>query len=169
MSSAGGQQKDREIAIDATDRIIKSSLQTRKGLIMKHLLIYLLSIGSACLPPGSEASEVDGPPNIVFVLIDDLRHDTFGHMGHPFIETPHIDQLAQEGMRFTNAFVTTSLCSPARASFLSGRYMHHHKVVDNSSLLEKDIPTFPQMLQQADYRTAFIGKWHMGGSSDAAR
>lgn len=136
---------------------------------MKHLLIYLLSIGSACLPPGSEASEVDGPPNIVFVLIDDLRHDTFGHMGHPFIETPHIDQLAQEGMRFTNAFVTTSLCSPARASFLSGRYMHHHKVVDNSSLLEKDIPTFPQMLQQADYRTAFIGKWHMGGSSDAAR
>ncbi len=117
----------------------------------------------------SDASQPQHQPNIVFILIDDLRHDTFGHAGHSFIQTPHIDQLAQGGLQFTHAFVTTSLCSPSRASFLTGRYMHNHKVIDNSSLMNKSIPTFPRRLQQAEYRTAFIGKWHMGGSSDAAR
>ncbi len=108
-------------------------------------------------------------PNIVFVLIDDLRHDTFSHMNHPFVETPHIDGLATGGMRFTNAFVTTSLCSPSRASFLTGQFMHHHKVVDNADLMPQGTVTFPQLLQTANYETAFIGKWHMGGSSDEAR
>ena len=61
------------------------------------------------------------PPNIVFILIDDLRYDTFGYMGHPFVETPQIDSLAKGGLQFTNAFVTTSLCSPSRASFLTGQ------------------------------------------------
>jgi len=108
-------------------------------------------------------------PHIVFVLIDDLRHDTFSHMQHPFIETPHIDALATGGLQFTNAFVTTSLCSPSRASFLTGQYMHHHKVVNNADLMPEGTVTFPQLLQAANYETAFVGKWHMGGSSDAAR
>ncbi len=136
---------------------------------MRHLLIFILFICSFCLQIKSNSTEPVVRPNIVFILVDDLRHDTFGHAGHPFIQTPHIDQLALGGLRFTNAFVTTSLCSPSRATFLTGRYMHNHKVVDNSSLLDKQEKTFPQMLQQADYQTAFIGKWHMGGSSDAAR
>jgi N-acetylglucosamine-6-sulfatase len=136
---------------------------------MKHILIGLFIIGSVCFAQDSGARGSNRFPNIVFILIDDLRYDTFGHMEHPFIQTPHIDKLAQGGMRFTNAFVTTSLCSPSRASFLTGRYMHNHKVVDNSSLMDKNTQTFPQLLQQADYKTAFIGKWHMGGSSDAAR
>ncbi|MDP6721475.1 MAG: sulfatase-like hydrolase/transferase, partial [Pirellulaceae bacterium] len=105
------------------------------------------------------------PPNIVFILIDDLRYDTFGYMGHPFVETPHIDALAKGGMQFTNAFVTTSLCSPSRASFLTGQYMHNHKVVDNADRMPAGTVTFPQLLQQAGYETAFIGKWHMGGST----
>ena len=108
-------------------------------------------------------------PNIVFILIDDLRYDTFGYMGHPWIETPHIDALAQGGLRFTNAFVTTSLCSPSRASFLTGQYMHNHKVVDNAQRMPEGTRTFPQLLQGAKYQTAFIGKWHMGGSSAAPR
>lgn len=108
-------------------------------------------------------------PNIVFILIDDLRYDTFGFMGHPFLETPHIDALASGGMQFCNAFVTTSLCSPSRASFLTGRYMHNHKVVDNVAPMPRGTVTFPQLLQKARYKTAFIGKWHMGGSSDAPR
>ncbi|WP_153558074.1 sulfatase family protein [Roseimaritima sediminicola] len=108
-------------------------------------------------------------PNVVFILVDDLRYDTFGFMGHPFVETPHIDRLAERGLQFTNAFVTTSLCSPSRASFLTGQYTHHHKVVDNQDLMPADTVTFPQHLRQAGYETAFIGKWHMGGSSDAAR
>ncbi len=107
--------------------------------------------------------------NLVFVLIDDLRYDTFGFMNHPFVETPNIDALAQQGLQFTDAFVTTSLCSPSRASFLTGQYMHNHKVVDNADRMPKDTQTFPQLLQKAGYETAFIGKWHMGGSSDARR
>lgn len=115
------------------------------------------------------SAESPGRPNVVFILIDDLRYDTFGFMGHPFVETPHIDALAKGGLQFTNAFVTTSLCSPSRASFLTGRYMHNHKVVDNADRMPAGTLTFPQLLQNADYQTAFIGKWHMGGSSAAPR
>lgn len=118
---------------------------------------------------GSLTAVAADTPNIVFILIDDLRHDTFSHMNHPFVETPHIDRLASGGLRFTNAFVTTSLCSPSRASFLTGQFMHHHKVVDNADLMPEGTVTFPQLLQAAKYETAFIGKWHMGGSSDEAR
>lgn len=108
-------------------------------------------------------------PNFVFILIDDLRADMFGFQGHPFIETPRIDQLAEEGICFNNAFVTTSLCSPSRASFMTGMYMHHHHVVDNNNLMKKGTVIFPQVLQKAGYETAFVGKWHMGGSSDEPR
>ena len=135
---------------------------------MRQLSLWVLCMWFTC-PSETIATAPRSGPNIVFILIDDLRYDTLGHMNHPFIETPRIDQLASGGMRFTNAFVTTSLCSPARASFLTGKYMHNHKVVDNASLLDKQTQTFPQRLQQASYQTAFIGKWHMGGSSDAAR
>ena len=111
----------------------------------------------------------DTRPNMVFILVDDLRYDTFGFMGHSFVETPHIDGLARGGVHFVNAFVTTSLCSPSRASFLTGQYMHNHRVVDNQGLMPAGTMTFPQRLRSAGYETAFIGKWHMGGSSDAAR
>ncbi len=108
-------------------------------------------------------------PNFVVILIDDLRYDTFGYMGHPFVETPQIDQLAAGGLQFTQAFVTTSLCSPSRASFLTGQYMHRHKVVDNADAMPAGTLIFPQLLQRAGYATAFIGKWHMGGASAAPR
>ncbi len=131
------------------------------------------SVVSFLLLFGSHGAVCDADPvmrpNIVFILIDDLRYDVFSHMNHPFVETPHIDSLAAGGMQFENAFVTTSLCSPARASFLTGRYMHNHRVVDNSDRMPEGTVTFPQLLQQTGYETAFIGKWHMGGSSDAIR
>jgi len=129
------------------------------------ILVFWLCITSI----GESAVESAGRPNIVFILIDDLRYDTFGFMGHPFVETPHIDALAKGGLQFTNAFVTSSLCSPSRASFLTGRYMHNHKVVDNVDRMPEGTLTFPQLLQKADYQTAFVGKWHMGGSSSAPR
>jgi N-acetylglucosamine-6-sulfatase len=109
------------------------------------------------------------PHNVIFILVDDLRYDAMGFMGHPFLKTPHIDALARGGVHFRNAFVTTSLCSPSRASILTGQYVHNHKVVDNNDLAPAGTIFFPQYLQKAGYQTAFIGKWHMGGSSDAPR
>ena len=108
-------------------------------------------------------------PNIVFILADDHRYDILGCLGHPWIKTPHLDALAASGVLFENAFVTSSLCSPSRASILTGQYMHTHLVRDNFSPLPASLPTFPALLQKAGYRTGFLGKWHMGGDSDAPR
>jgi len=72
-------------------------------------------------------------PNIVFVLVDDLRWDDFGAAGHPFAETPNIDRLAAEGARFLNAFASTPLCSPSRASILTGQYVRTNGIVDNTA------------------------------------
>ena len=92
-----------------------------------------------------------------------------GWAGHPFLETPNLDRLAREGVVFENCFVTTSLCSPSRASILSGQYAHLHRVLDNSTPLPADTPIFPVELQRAGYETGFFGKWHMGGESDEPR
>jgi N-acetylglucosamine-6-sulfatase len=103
-------------------------------------------------------------PNIVFVLVDDLRWDELGVAGHPFVRTPNIDRIAREGAIFRNAFVTTPLCSPSRASFLTGQYAHTHGITDNvdRSAASHKVVTFPLLLHQSGYETAFIGKWHMG-------
>lgn len=106
--------------------------------------------------------------NILFILTDDQRFDALG-MLNPYYTTPRLDALAQNGVLCENAFVTTALCSPSRASILSGQYAHTHGVLDNETPLPDDTPIFPVVLQQAGYRTGFMGKWHMGGSSDAPR
>jgi N-acetylglucosamine-6-sulfatase len=106
------------------------------------------------------------PKNVIFILVDDLRHDVFGFTGHPWLETPNLDALARGGVRMRNAFVTTALCSPSRASILTGQYAHRHRVVDNNNPVPPGTLFFPQYLQRAGYDTAFIGKWHMGGESD---
>ncbi len=105
-------------------------------------------------------------PNIIFVLCDDHRFDCMGVAGHPFIETPHMDAMAHEGVMLPRAYVTTSLCSPSRASILTGQYAHNHRVVDNYHPVDPKLVFFPQQLQKAGYQTAFIGKWHMGGEID---
>jgi arylsulfatase A-like enzyme len=101
-------------------------------------------------------------PNIVFLLSDDQSYGTMGHDGEPWMRTPGLDRLAAEGVRFTRAFVTTSLCSPSRASFLSGRWARSHGVFDNQAGLPRDLPTFASELRAAGYDTVYVGKWHMG-------
>jgi len=107
-------------------------------------------------------------PNILFVLTDDQRYDELGFM-NPVLQTPNMDALAKRGVHFRNAFVTTSLCSPSRASILTGMMMHNHGVIDNNRPLPEGLELFPARLQSAGYQTAFVGKWHMGGEISAPR
>ena len=103
------------------------------------------------------------PLNVVFILSDDHRYDFMGFTGKvPFLETPNMDKMATEGAHIQHTFVTTALCSPSRASILTGQYSHHHQVVDNQSMVSDTSVFFPQYLQAAGYETAFFGKWHMG-------
>jgi N-acetylglucosamine-6-sulfatase len=106
------------------------------------------------------------PRNVVFILSDDHRHDAMGFLGHPFAKTPAMDSLARNGAHVRNAVVTTALCSPSRASILTGLYTFRHRVIDNNRPIPPGTVYFPQYLQKAGYATAFIGKWHMGGESD---
>ncbi len=109
------------------------------------------------------------PRNVVFILSDDHRYDAMSFMGHQFAETPHMDSIAKNGVHLKNAFVTTSLCSPSRASILTGLYTFRHRVIDNNRLVPDGTQFFPQYLQKAGYSTGFIGKWHMGGHHDNPR
>ncbi|HTU99270.1 MAG TPA: sulfatase [Luteitalea sp.] len=106
------------------------------------------------------------PRNVVFILTDDHRHDALGVAGHPLARTPNMDALAKGGARMRNAFVTTALCSPSRASILTGTYAHTHGVVDNFTPIPPTLPNLGQLLKGAGYQTALIGKWHIGNEDD---
>lgn len=103
-------------------------------------------------------------PNIVFVLVDDMRWDDLHCTGHPFVQSPNADRLAREGANFTSAFAVTPLCSPSRASFLTGQHPHRHGIVDNTdrSPASHQLTTWPRILHDQGYETSFVGKWHMG-------
>ncbi len=107
------------------------------------------------------------PRNVVFILADDHRYDAMSFLGHQFAQTPVLDSLAKNGVYMKNALVTTALCSPSRASILTGLYTFRHRVIDNNRPIPRGTVYVPQYLQKAGYATAFLGKWHMGGDSDA--
>ena len=129
--------------------------------ILSCLLILAAILFASCSEPEPAA---DTRPNVVFVLLDDVRWDDLGAGGHPWVQTPNFDRVAHEGALFTNAFAATPLCSPNRASILSGQYAHTHGIIDNVDRSEQShqLVTFPRLMHDAGYETAFIGKWHMG-------
>src|SRR5919108_4410830 len=113
----------------------------------------------------------DPPRSVIMILSDDHRYDfmSFVRGAPPFLRTPNLDRMAAGGLHIANAFVTTALCSPSRASIFTGQYAHRHGVVDNTSGIPPGTVFFPQLLQQAGWQTAFIGKWHMGEDADDPR
>jgi arylsulfatase A-like enzyme len=136
---------------------------------MRRSAGLLLIIGvSACSGTLNAPANTQVPdtarPNIVVVLVDDLRFDEFRAGGHPYLETPNIDRLASEGAMFVNAFHAVPLCSPNRATLLTGQYPSRHGIIDNIArdLTSHHLQTFNIPLQRSGYRTAFLGKWHMG-------
>jgi len=107
-------------------------------------------------------------PNIVFFIADDVSQDDFGCYGHPVIKTPHIDSLAANGMRFDNAYLTTSSCSPSRCSIITGRYPHNTGAPELHVRLPQQQVRFPELLREAGYYTVLSGKNHMFANKDRA-
>ena len=108
---------------------------------------------------------VEQKPNVVLIIADDHRADWMGHKGNPFMKTPNLDRMAAEGISFKNAFACSGVCSPSRASILTGRYAHRASAPEiiwqNNSFLRTQ-HTFAEPLKAAGYRTAYIGKLHLG-------
>ncbi len=129
---------------------------------MKRLLLLF---ALPCLALAAPAKR----PNILFILTDDQRWDALSLAGHRHLRTPNIDRLGREGVHFRNAFCTTSLCSPSRASILSGLYAHAHGVTNNFTEYPAALQSFPRVLQAQGYDTAYLGKWHMGEDNDEPR
>jgi N-acetylglucosamine-6-sulfatase len=126
------------------------------------LLFYLLTM------VGFVSSYAQRPKNIIFILSDDHRYDYMGfHPESPeFLNTPGMDRMAEEGAHLANAFVSTSLSSPSRASILTGQYPFRHGVVDNYNVMPDGTPLFSEALQEAGYQTGYFGKWHIGHDHD---
>lgn len=100
-------------------------------------------------------------PNIIWIYADDHDQAAISAYGSELIETPHIDRLAREGTRFANSFVTNSICAPARAVILTGKFSHRNGHRDNKSTFDGSQRTFPKLLREAGYQTAITGKWHL--------
>ena len=150
----------------------KSYMTTNRREFLKSLGLATVALpfatGCASAQPLFNAGKK--PRNVIFILSDDHRYDFMGFLNKPkFLKTPNMDRMAREGAYIKYATVSTALCSPSRASILTGQFAHRHGVVDNNSRVPAGTRFFPQDLQKAGWQTAFMGKWHMGHASDEPR
>jgi len=122
-------------------------------------LLVVLAAATAC--QAQTPSPVASRPNIIFLLTDDQRADALGISGHPVLETPHIDRLARDGVRFTEAHVVAPVCMPSRVSFMNGQYERVHRIGFSSPNVLSETQwnqTYPALLRNAGYHVGFVGK-----------
>lgn len=133
-----------------------------RGMVWTALLCCLCAAGLP-IPSAPSDRAIGRRPNVLIILLDQLRAQSLGCMGNPDVRTPNIDRLAAEGLLFRQTFANTPVCCPARANLITGRYAHKNGMVANDLRLRESEVTLAKQLRQAGYRTGFIGKWHLDG------
>lgn len=129
---------------------------------MRSIVTSVVFLGAVCQLAANSAAVESKRPNVLVLFADDWRHDTLGCAGNPIVKTPHLDQLAREGFRFTHHCVTTSICGVSRASLFTGQWMSRH---GNPAFLAFKTPwaeTYPGLLRSNGYFVGHVGKWHNG-------
>ena len=135
---------------------------TKQSILI--LLVGMLFCG-ACQQTEKQVEETpQKKPNILFIMSDDHAYQAISAYSNHLTETPNIDRIAKEGMLFTNACVTNSICAPSRAVILTGKHSHLNGKIDNMFPFDTTNITFPQLLQNAGYQTAMFGKLHFGNN-----
>lgn len=125
-----------------------------------YLLIFILLTGLSCSEKVGK-KEGDQQPNIVFIMSDDHSYQTLSAYDDRYIHTPNLDRIAEEGVVFTNSFVSNSICGPSRAVMLTGKHSHMNGQIDNFTTFDNTQPNFAKYLQSAGYQTSLVGKWHL--------
>ncbi|MBP0903868.1 sulfatase [Mariniflexile gromovii] len=139
----------------------------KRFIVLKLVSAVLLMAMVSCRIQGVETLKKKQPterPNIIFMMSDDHAYQAISAYSDHLIQTPNIDRIAKEGIKFTNACVSNSICAPSRATILTGKHCHIHGKVDNVFPFDESQTTFPQLMQQAGYQTAMFGKLHFGNN-----
>jgi arylsulfatase A-like enzyme len=150
--------------------------------VKRREFLKAMGMGAAALAIPESLSAVgrsNRKPNVIFILADDLGWGDLGCYGHPHIKTPNLDRLAREGMRFTQFYVNSAVCSPSRTAFMTGHFPARHRIHGHlaspdqnarramPNYLDPTVPTITEVLHEAGYATAHFGKWHLGSGPGA--